>query len=234
MAFVKVLLGLAVLLATGEKRTVPESEIRDVVEKFIASHFEDTTVDYHIEYRALPSKLVNIPQQATLQVAADPEAPIRGNVAIPIEVFANRRVAHTFVISVKVRTFGQVLIATDKIEKHDLAADVAATEERIETTTLAGNVVSHRVDLSGKRAKQIIRKGAVLTESMFERVPVVNQGSKVTLIMKANNVVVKANAIVREDGGSGDVVLVQKEGSGDKLKARVVDGNTVELLATND
>ena len=69
---------------------------------------------------------------------------------------------------------------------------------------------------------------------MFEPIPVVNQGSTVTLIMKSNNVTVKTKAIVREDGKSGDVVLVQKKGSRERLKARVVDQHTVELMATND
>ncbi len=233
-AFVKALLLMTLIFLAGDKRTVQESEIKEVVEKFIASHFEDSVVEYRLEYRNLPTKVMNIPQKATLHVAAEPETPLRGSVLIPVEVFANNRVEHTFVVSVKLRTYERVFIATEKIEKREPADEIAATEEKIETTNLPPDVIKSHAALTGKRSKQIIRQGAVLRESMFERIPVVHQGSRVTLIMKRNNVVVRASAIAREDGGSGDVVVVQKEGSSNRLKARVVDANTVELLAQND
>lgn len=79
----------------------------------------------------------------------------------------------------------------------------------------------------------MIRQGAILTESMFENIPVVNQGDLVTLLVRTNSVLIKTRAVAREDGGSGDVVLVQKEGSRDRLKARVLDRFTVELIAQN-
>jgi flagella basal body P-ring formation protein FlgA len=233
-AFVHVLFAFVLTIVGNDTRNVKESEIKEVVRKFVASRFEDSDAQYAIEYRNMPTTLLNVHRNATLQVAASLESEMRGVVIVPIEVFANGRVEHTFIVTIKVRTFEHVLMASDKIEKHEGADEIAATEERIETTGLAGEPVKNYAALNGKRAKQIVVKGAVLTENMFERIPLVNQGSTVTLIMKANNVVVKAMAIAREDGGSGDVVLVQKQGSGDKLKARVVDAHTVEMLAKND
>lgn len=233
-AFVHVLFAFVLTIVGNNTRTVKESEIKEVVRTFVASRFEESDAHYAIEYRNLPTILLNVPQGATLQVAVSPETEMRGIVLVPIEVFANGRVEHTFIVTIKVRTFEQVLMASDKIDKHDNADEIAATEERIETTGIATEPIKSYSLLRGKRAKQFVAKGTVLTERMFEKIPLVNQGSTVTLIMKSNNVVVKALAIAREDGSSGDVVLVQKQGSGDKLKARVVDAQTVELIAQND
>jgi flagella basal body P-ring formation protein FlgA len=231
---VQVLLVGALTIVGNDTRSVKESEIKEVVKNLVASRFEDSDTRYAIEFRNMPTKVLNVPRSATLQVAGGLDAEMRGIVLVPIEVFANGRVEHTFLVTIKVRTFEQVLMASDKIEKHEDAEDIAATEELIETTGLAAEPVKSYAALSGKRAKHIVMKGAVLTENMFERIPLVNQGSTVTLIMRSNNVVIKATGIAREDGSPGDVVLVQKEGSGDKLKARVVDAHTVEVLAKNE
>jgi flagella basal body P-ring formation protein FlgA len=233
-ALVHVLFAFLLTIVGNDTRNVKEGEIKDVIRKFVASRFEDSDAHYAIEYRNMPTKLLNVPRTSTLQVAASLESEMRGIVLVPIEVFANGRVEHTFIVTIKVRTFEHVLLASEKIEKHEGAEEIAATEERIETTGLARDPIKSYAGLKGRRAKQIIGRGAVLTANMFERIPLVNQGSTVTLIMKSNNVVVTAQAIAREDGGSGDIVLVQKEGSGDKLKARVIDAKTVELLAQND
>jgi len=231
--FMKFVLAFALLGLGGERRNIEEREIKAVVEHFVASHFEDGGEQYYVEYRNIPVNLKDIPANATLQVAAEPGLTMRGNVLLPVEVFANDRVEHTFMVAVKVRTFGQVLIATDRVEKNENGEALAATEETVETTTLPSDVIARFDALKGRRAKRIINQGAILTDNMFERTPIVNQGSPVTLIVKTNSVVVKAKAIARQDGAQGDIVLVQKAGSSNKLRARVVDEHTVELLAQN-
>jgi flagella basal body P-ring formation protein FlgA len=64
---------------------------------------------------------------------------------------------------------------------------------------------------------------------MFEYMPLVRQGSVVTLVVKTGAVLVRTAAIVREDGLAGERIRVQKLGSPELFSARVVDAETVEL-----
>ena len=109
-AFVKILLVALLVGGGGDTRRVEEREIKEVIEKYVASRFEDSNADYQIEYRSVPTKVLNVAHSARLQVAADPKTQVRGTVMVPIEVFAENRVVHTFVVTIRVRTFAQVLI----------------------------------------------------------------------------------------------------------------------------
>lgn len=230
MIFVRLILCSAMFLVGGPTRIVDEQEIKKVVEQFVYSKLDTSKEKISIEYRSVPSKVLNIPKEATLRVVAEQHTDLRNGVLLPVEVSCNDRVEHTFLVSLKIRRYARVLIASAKIEKRDLGELIAATEEMMETTTLPPDVITNHDKLKGRRAKRIVKQGTVLTESMFEKIPTVSQGSTVTLLVKTKSVVIKAKAIVREDGGTGDIVEVQKAGTGDRFKARVVDEHTVEML----
>ncbi|MBI5474538.1 MAG: flagellar basal body P-ring formation protein FlgA [Ignavibacteriae bacterium] len=225
------ILVLMLLAAGGPSRNVEAKEIRDVVERFVQAAYAESGQQYAIEFRNLPSRVLNIPDQGRLQVVSTPGLTLRGSVLLPVEVFADGHVVHTFLVSAKIRTFGTILTARQKVEKHLSCAAISVSQCSGETTNLPPDAVNDTAALEGRRSKRIIRAGEVLTLSMFEARPLLNPGNAVTLIVKANNVTIKTNAIVRESGGQGDIVLVQKGGRGDRLKARVVDKQTVELIA---
>ncbi len=233
MAVFATILALVLMTIGGPTRNVEGKEIRDVVETFVQTALKESQERYTIEYRSMPTRLMNIPEHGRLQVVSNPGMKLRGSVLLPIEVFVDDRVEHTFLVSARIRTFGSVLTAAQTIEKNQSNESLVVTLTSGETTNLPVDVVCDQTSLKGKRSKKIIRRGEVLTRSMFESIPVVGPGKSVTLIVRASSVTIKTRAIVRESGGHGDIVSVQKDGRGDRLKARVVDENTVELLAQN-
>jgi flagella basal body P-ring formation protein FlgA len=232
MATLNILLAVWFILLSGPTRTVTAEEIRVVVDRFVYGKL-GRAGETAIEYRSVPTRVLNVPLNAQLRVVADPTLRLRDGVMLPVEVYHDNRVEHTFIVSIKIRTYGTVLRASVNVDKGKGGEAIAAAEATTETTTLPGDVITDSSVLAGKRTKRMIRQGAVLTESMFENIPLVNQGDLVTLLVRTNSVLIKARAVAREDGGSGDVVLVEKEGSRDRLKARILDRFTVELIAQN-
>lgn len=225
-----ILIGLLTCVGGDATRTVEEDEIRQIVEQYVLSRIGPSSQDVRVEFRSVPNKILNLPKQARLRVATEAAPDLQGNVILPVEVVHGDRVVHTFLVSLRVRTFGQVLIAAETMGKHQQAVAIPISMEQRETTTLPPDVLTSREQLAGKRTKQLIRRGAVLRESMFEVMPVVQQGSVVTLLVKTGAVLVRTAAIVREDGLPGDRIRVQKLGSNELFSARVVDAQTVELM----
>lgn len=229
MMFAQFILGAAMFFLSGVTRNIDEQEIKKVVEQFVYSRLDTSKEKCSIEYRSVPSKVLNVPKDATLCVVVDQHTELRNGIMLSVEVSSREHVEHTFLVSLRIRRYARVLVASAKVEKREAGNLIAVNDEMMETTTLPSDVVTNREAIKDKRAKRMIKQGAVLMESMFERVPIVNQGSAVTLLVKANGIVIKTQAIVRQDGATGDIVAVQKMGSGEKLKARVIDEHTVEM-----
>ncbi|MBX2989603.1 MAG: flagellar basal body P-ring formation protein FlgA [Bacteroidetes bacterium] len=205
-----------------------------MIEQFIGSKLaaqSSAEVEFAVEFRKVPVNGSVTLKGATFRVADKGSMLLRKNVLLPIEVVQNGRVEHTFLVSVKIRRFGKVMIASDKIEKGQSGDSIAARREEVETTMLSEDVITDPKKLVGKRAKRIINAGSVLTESMFEGIPTITQGSPVTLSVKSNSIVIGVQAIAREDGAKGDIIKVQKTGSGNRFTARVVDEKNVELVS---
>lgn len=222
--------GLVVAVAG---RTAEAPELQHVVRTYILSHIDTTVASVDVEFRSLPTRVINIPEGGGLRVVHTPYKRLRGNVILPVEVFSPLRVEHTFLVSVRVREYRRALRATAQVEKGTAAERIAVSTDRIESTNSSGEVLTSPAQLGGFRTKRVITAGTVITRDMLEPVPLVNQGSLVKLIVRAGSVVITTSAVVKEDGCAGAIVLVQKKGTGERLKARVVDEETVELLTSN-
>jgi flagella basal body P-ring formation protein FlgA len=233
MSVAEILLSFVLLVRTGTASNANEECVRKVIEEFVAVRIDTTYERYSIEYRNVPAALFNLPRDAQLRVVEDARVELRNNVNFRIEALTDGRPVQSFIVAVKIRRRGSVLLATEMIEKHELGESLAVTEETVETTTLPSDVVRDRSFLKGKRAKRIVTKGTVLTESMFEPVPMISRGSTVTLLLRIRSVLIRTKAVLLDDAGFGDTVLVQRVGTGEKLKATVVDENTVELHEQN-
>ncbi|MER3522594.1 MAG: flagella basal body P-ring formation protein FlgA [Ignavibacteria bacterium] len=220
---------LSVALGGGTPRTVTEDEIKQAVEQFVRAKIGNAHQEVRIEFRSVPNKIANIPHDAQLHIVDDNVPTLQDVVILPVEIVTNDRVLHTFLVSLRVRTFDPVIVANETIGNRQQAEVIPVTIEQRETTALPADRLTTREQLQGKRTKQIVRRGAVLRQSMFEEMPLVQQGSVVTLVVKTGQVLVRTAAIAREDGTSGALVRVQRLGSNELFSARVVDERTVEL-----
>ena len=231
MAIVNYIAALLFVFTNGPTRSVSADEIRQLVDRFVYTKLDSAKNAVTIEYRSLPTRVLNVSERAQLRVVSDPTVVLRNGVMLPVEVYYGNHVEHTFIVSLRIRTYGRVVRAADNIEKGEAGERITVIDEMVETTTLPDDFIADSQNLVGMRTKRMLRKGAVLVESMFESIPLINQGDAITLLVRNNNVVIKARAVACEDGASGDVVMVEKVGSRERLKASVLDKFTVELIA---
>jgi flagella basal body P-ring formation protein FlgA len=131
-------------------------------------------------------------------------------------------------IPVRVRTYGQVVVAARSVARHTvLAAQDVATEER--ETTSARSVVDDPVDVIGMRTRRSIAAGEILCTSHLGLPPTVKRGDRVELIVTSGGLTVKAVVEAREDGWPGDRIRVRHIGARSEVKGLVMEDGTLRM-----
>jgi flagella basal body P-ring formation protein FlgA len=161
---------------------------------------------------------------------ADNTAPLRGNLSFALEVVGDGEKGRRFTVPVRIRTFGTVAISQKQLPKHAPITDDDLLFRSVETTTLSTDVITKREQLIGKRTKRIVSEGSVLSESVFESHPLVELNQFVTLMVRHGAVALSTKAVAKEDGRKGDIITVQLVDSHQRLRARVIDDQTLELV----
>lgn len=92
---------------------------------------------------------------------------------------------------------------------------------RVRTGTVAAVLV---IEAGGRETRLPVRTEVACPE------PVVRPGTRVTIVVRVGNVRATAPGEARQSGRRGDVIRVRNEATRASLEARVVDGDTVEVL----
>jgi flagella basal body P-ring formation protein FlgA len=132
-------------------------------------------------------------------------------------------------VTALIRTYGNVLVAIRMIPWRTTPTPEDYRILRMETTFLSRPVVMDSASLSGNRTRRIVSQGSILYEDLFEPVPLVMQGDKVNVRVRAGSVTLTAEGVAREDGCRGDMIDVSVQGRGERLKARVQNERTVAI-----
>lgn len=171
----------------------------------------------------------NVP--AAYRVASLPPGTLRGPLTVIVEAVSGTGAVSRFPVSCTVRTFGNVLVAVRRFDRHAAFDGEGIAVRRMETTRLPADVLADAAALSGQRAKRILNAGTLLCAGMCEPLPAVHQGDEVTLVARSAGVRMTMQAVAKQDGLPGATILVQPAGSHGRLRSRVIDGHTVEVLA---
>jgi flagella basal body P-ring formation protein FlgA len=222
-------MSLIVLLALGTS-FIARAEIENAVEAYIRARVaRSPTEDMIVEFRSVPDRLVVTGHEHSIRVPSLAACLSPGNVSVPVEVISGDRVEQQCIVSVKVRTFDSVLVAGRQLNRHEVIRHEDVRRERMETTALREPAMTERYQLDHLRTRRIIVVGTVLTSELLEPVPLIAQGSHVTLVVKTKGIRLSMDAIVKEDGFRAKQVDVLKVGSRTRVRATVIDEKTVEM-----
>lgn len=224
---------MLIILATFLSMTqvsVTNYDIEEVVKAYIINHLSGDSEEIEIVFRNVPTRLHFEGERFELAVNPDRGVSLRGNLSLPVDIVVDGKTTQRVIVSVRVRTFGEVLTTTRTIPRGTLYDPHDYIVQRVETTRLPDDVVTAPMQLMGKRTNRVIREGVLLRASYFEDIPVIKTGQVVTVRVQMGNVIVTTPAIARDDGGIGDIISVQIKGRHDRLRARIVDETIVEII----
>jgi flagella basal body P-ring formation protein FlgA len=219
---------LMLLLPAGDC-VVPRAALEKAVESYLRGRMTSGRCETVIEFRSVPDDLKVSRNPYAIRVTETNHPRVAGNLSVPVEIGVAGKTEVRCIVSVRVRTFDSVLVAARQLGRHETLDDAAVRKERIETTDVKDAIAPQMTELAGKRTKRIIKTGTILTDDMLQQVPEVRQGSMVMLVVKGRNFSFSTDAMVKQDGMRGEQVLVQRVGGSARVRATVVDANTVEM-----
>ncbi|MBN2008099.1 flagellar basal body P-ring formation protein FlgA [candidate division KSB1 bacterium] len=230
--FVVMLTPVTYLLAdSGGMQAVSKTQIEQRVRAGIDKSMPDAVTHYEVEFRDIPEStpvpagIINIRAELT-----NPEK-YRGYLLCYVYIDVNQAEYKKISVSVKVRTFENVVVVSADIPRQDACTPENLRLENIETTTLQQDAFYLLDALKDMRAKRYLRAGTILNDSMIEPVPVVERGDLVTLIVRQANVTISTIGKAMDDGCIHDVIDVKNLDSNKRLKGEVLNARQVLIRA---
>ncbi len=162
------------------------------------------------------------------KIVIDETRPInlgRGIAFIPVTATKGLKTSKS-IVSVKIKLMQKVFVAASDFERHASLSNEAIILKTLDVTTINGTPLNADASIDQYRTKSFIKKGEILFEERLEKIPLISIGDKVDTEVRAGNVIIKTEAVARENGGNGD--LIELVSPGNKIiKARIVDANKV-------
>jgi flagella basal body P-ring formation protein FlgA len=155
--------------------------------------------------------------------------PVIGTVPVKITFLLDGGGALTYAATARVRPFASVLVATERLNRHDILAGEALRAETREITHLTDAYFTDPKGVAGKRVRRVMGVGTILRASDVEAVPLVDRGAAVTVTVVLGKVTVTSKAKALEDGEMGKLIKVQDLTTGKRLVGTVAGKNLVLL-----
>ena len=208
---------------------VGEERIRKAVEEYIYVTSGASRQEMVIEVRGRFPNLAVSTGDYWIRVGLEAAPKFKGYASIPIEIVCQGKVEAKTSISVRIRTFGTVLVTSRQLLRHEGVTKDDLTHRQIETTILPDDWVSDVRWIVGKRMVRMISENTVLCRTMLENMPLVRQGDPLTIMVGSHNAVVKVQGIAKQDGCIGDRITVQRTGSHERFQGRIISEHAVEI-----
>lgn len=215
----------------GGPGVVRAEEFREAVRLYLAQREGACMERADLSFRSVPDS-IGVPSPGyDLRVGMGSSTRARGPVGFVVEVVVGGQAVHRCMVTAVIRTYDTVLVADRTIPRAVLPGADDVRRIRIETTGIDRATVAAMEDLWGKRTRRVITRGSILYTDLFEDMPLVHQGSPVSVRVTAGPVSVTAEGIACQDGRIGECIEITVPGKTGRLKAWVADDRTVAIRA---
>lgn len=228
-AYCLVVLLLAIVSGAAGGTKVPAIELEQAVREFLDVQRDGRSGQTEISFRSVPENIEIAAREYRLHVVGDTRTEWKGAVAVRVEIEAEGKIVHRCLVSVLIRTYAEVLIAERVIQRHAEPGPDDVRTLRMETTLFQRRVFVALSSLEGVRSRQIIPRGSILYEDLFERIPMVQRGERVNVHVRSGGVMLSTEGIVQDDGDRGDFVTVELASRRDRIRGRIDGDNLVTV-----
>lgn len=153
----------------------------------------------------------------------------RGLLALKVALFNVGQKIETGQIRVKIAYFENVLVATDRIRRHQLINNENCTAKRMEITSLTARPLTSENSLADLRSKRDIRNGQILSSGSTEKIPTILSGQGVSILYKSTILEISAKGKAMESGYVGEKIRIKNEQSKKIITGIIIDSETVEI-----
>ena len=218
------MIGLLVLAASAGMAVETDQAILDLMR----ATYGLGTVEYEIEITAnqIKTRLVD-PADLSLKPLSRKE-PL-GPFTVMVEIAHDGALIEKGQVRLRVKRFAKVLVATDKVKRHDILTEQQFELKRVNVTSLREQPVSSMAGIVGQRSKRNLRLGSILTNAAMEPVPDIDVGGEVTIVFTDNWGSITAPGRALQSGWVGGTLRVKNLESGKVINAQVISEKKVEV-----
>jgi len=204
--------------------TPAASELR-LIEHLIHTYDLDTTW-YEVEIQSNGIKKDILADQEITFQALSQKDPV-GLFTVRAKVREGDHVVRKGQVRFLIHRYADVLVATDRIDRHRILTESDVTLERKEVTNLRERPLVSFDQLFSSRARRNIRAGAILTTGSVELCPDIEAGREVSVVYSDGLCKITATGRAMQTGMAGDYIRVKNQSSGKIIVARIVDETAV-------
>lgn len=211
-------------------QTVSGPAVKNAIETYL-KQFSSPSAETVLEFEDLKPEYSIAFRDYSLSVTSVNSVTKKGLVTFLVKVRDSLRgdgSSETIPVTVKIRTFQEVLVATQTIKPHCEIGTDEVSSIKTESTEMA-NPVTELGQLKGKWTSGWIQSGRALTFDMFDDEPVVKRGDDVMIVFKTKNVVVRELGSALQDGKLNEIIRVTNEYK-DNLRGKVTGKGEVVLV----
>ena len=229
LSFILINFNVVSLLAqnTTSPRKLTNNDIMKIVNRLLHERLPYNSEDVIIEYRRIPEGITIPHGDAKFVEIPANYVNYRGNVVFQLGIYLDGKLHKRVPLSLKIRTFENVLIVARRINRHQLIQSSSFNIEKRETTVLPNDILKSADSVVGTRATRILNPGRIIQASMIEYPPVIERGRAVALVVRIGNIMVATPAKAMEDGNLNELITVHNLKSKKRVVAKVINSNTV-------
>jgi flagella basal body P-ring formation protein FlgA len=219
----------ALIEKSGHYQTVAEIKFRELFHQYICDRLSKDPNDIVLSRFKIngnrPVAEGAVEFQVFQKSKGTPKGYVRLTVIVSVDGISIREVS----LSAWVDVFGSVVCAFRTLNKGETIRykDVYLAKKNI--SRMPANTLTDKGMAIGLTAKNTISEGTCLKEYMLKRMPTLNKGDMVTILVELGGLKVTTPGKTLERGFAGDLIRVQNTMSKKRIYARIVDDSTVEV-----
>ena len=217
---------IAYLLTLALLSSQPTQPVESAIKLYVESNFPDGNGEYDFDFRRINWSILPDECDSVRVFRIGKDSPL-GNTIFTLGVYAGDSLVKAVPVSVGVTLVVDALVATTPISVGGKLENLALAKRAL---TGKGELpFSDTTALIDKQAKKYIRAGDMITPSMCERIPVVNPGDRVNIVMEKGLIKITAEGVARQKGGIGDLIRVVNLSSNQMIRGEIIDSTTVAI-----
>ncbi len=218
-----------VIRVTTRSNPLPKDSLPLLIEKFLSEQPKLSGQIRHWEIARTPEAIA-VPVTPYSLVLSFQSVKRKGKVDLNLAIRSENRILRNISITVNVRVEEPVLVARVQINRGVLVDKENVSLEMRETTQINDLVITGPNKLMGSVAKVTIAKGRIVTPNMLALPALVKRGQEAKIILHNGTVNVTSDAVCRQDGVMGQIILAKSLASNRLIRVRVTENGALEPI----
>jgi flagella basal body P-ring formation protein FlgA len=213
---------------SDSSQTLTPEMLKDVIEQFLNQQLSPSGIQYRWKFNKEP-KPMPIPDNSSLKVIRIPDIRLKGDVVLPVGIYQQDLLKRKILTRLEIATTETLWVAAQTIPRGAIITRDLITSQPIETTRIVGEPCTDIESVLGFRACRTITANRIITRDMLDIPYAVARGDRVSIVSYGEGVTARVDGQAQQNGRPGDWIWVKNLLTHSKIKAQVVDSQSVVI-----